>query len=413
MIGRASPLVLALGAFASCQTYDFEPVAPLAVAQTTQSRTIIARQKKPNMMILLDKSGSMALPINPADANCPVGCGSGSNLCPANCPTRISELRNAMDTFLTQNGTVARLGLTTFPSDSSCGASGAVRHEIPQSEDVASELQARADEVKASVLSLRHSGAGGYSENEVIGGTPTSFSLDFLGGYAPLQNPERADFVLLLTDGLPNCNPDNPNKCVDAASCRCTLGGGGCGTDTSAPYCTKGCLDQTGVVTSVSGLRSKEVRTIVVGFGADTGAGDGPIVLNAMAEAGGFARACPNGTNAECGTSNSCDPSTKLCGKKFYQASDGAELSAALKDIGDLLKNQNICEFVLEATPTDARFISVLVDGQALTRDDATTWTYSSVGGDKVILLGKYCDALKASTVQTPVKVEIRVVETL
>jgi len=39
---------------AGCQTYDFEPVQPLAVAQTTQKYTTIAQSKKPNMLLLVD-----------------------------------------------------------------------------------------------------------------------------------------------------------------------------------------------------------------------------------------------------------------------------------------------------------------------------------------------------------------------
>jgi hypothetical protein len=45
-------VVLATG----CQTYDFEPVEPLAVAQTTESRSIKARAPKPNLMLLVDTS---------------------------------------------------------------------------------------------------------------------------------------------------------------------------------------------------------------------------------------------------------------------------------------------------------------------------------------------------------------------
>jgi hypothetical protein len=228
-----------------------------------------------------------------------------------------------------------------------------------------------------------------------------------------VADPNRADFVLLLTDGLPNCNPSNSSNCLNAAACKCTTTN--CGTDTSAPFCTLGCLDQGGAVAAVNDLRTKDIRTIVVGFGADFGlGGDGPLVLNAMAEAGGFARGCPGGLDSECGgASNPCDQTTKLCTQKFYQAANGAALAAALQDISNLIKNVDICEFVLESTPTDQRFISVIVNGTALNRDDTTTWTYSEVGGARVRILGQYCDDLKASTVQNPVKVEIRVIETL
>jgi hypothetical protein len=408
---RAVVIALAAVASAGCQTYDFEPVVPLAVAQTTQARTIVAKQQKPNMMILLDKSGSMAAPIDSTNPNCP-GTSCPGPSCPANCPTRISELRSAMQTFLSGNGNVARMGLTAYPTDPTCGAPSAVRIDTSTSNDVDSELQATATQINQAIQAIGITGSQPPgSTNEVGGGTPTGPSLNFLGTYTPLQDPNRADFILLLTDGLPNCNPSNSNNCINATACKCTTSS--CGTDTSAPFCTLGCLDQGGAVSAVADLRTKDILTIVVGFGADTGAGDGPLVLNAMAEAGGFARACPNGTNAECGSNNTCDQATRLCQKKFYQASNGAELAAALADISDLIKNTNVCEFDLTATPADPRFISVLFDGTNLTRDDTTTWTYTQVGGDKVTILGQYCDKLRTSTPQNPVKIEIRVVETL
>ncbi|HSP77727.1 MAG TPA: VWA domain-containing protein, partial [Myxococcaceae bacterium] len=68
-----SALVVGLlgGVFAAgCQTYDFEPVEPLALAQTTETRRIEARERKPNLMLLVDTSGSMTDPVDPADPDC-------------------------------------------------------------------------------------------------------------------------------------------------------------------------------------------------------------------------------------------------------------------------------------------------------------------------------------------------------
>src|SRR5688500_14189138 len=158
-------------------------------------------------------------------------------------------------------------------------------------------------------------------------GTSTGDSLKFLGGYAPLAYPApkfaREDFIVLLTDGLPNCNSNNANSCT-SSSCRCTLTPATSCTPSS--ICTQGCLDKDHSAAQVTELRKKNIRTIVIGFGADTASGDGPDTLNAMAENGGFARSCPNGTSAECGSGNTCDTATGLCGRKFYQASSAADL---------------------------------------------------------------------------------------
>src|SRR5262249_35085856 len=151
-------------------------------------------------------------------------------------------------------------------------------------------------------------------------GTPTALSLTFLGTLNELNDPQREDFILLLTDGLPNCNPNNAKNC-NVGMCTCTL------NPTTAcapgqPFCTLGCLDDDGSVQAIRDLRDATkhaggIRTIVVGFGSDTASGGD--VLNAMAVAGGFQRTCPSGNDSECGSSNTCLP-TKVCAKAYYQA---------------------------------------------------------------------------------------------
>jgi hypothetical protein len=53
-------LGLAMGIAAGCQVYDFEPVTPLSVAQDARTVPLAFNRPKPNLMILEDKSGSMA-----------------------------------------------------------------------------------------------------------------------------------------------------------------------------------------------------------------------------------------------------------------------------------------------------------------------------------------------------------------
>jgi hypothetical protein len=198
--------------------------------------------------------------------------------------------------------------------------------------DLDSALQAKADEVRTAVQAIGITGsAAPGSFNEVGGGTPTGPSLTFLNSHLPLQDTTRANYVLLLTDGLPNCNASNTNNCTAPTSCRCTTTS--CGSDLSAPFCTLGCLDQAGASSAVSALRGRNIRTVVVGFGADTTSGDAPLVLNELANAGGLARTCPNGTSAECGPGGSCDVPLRLCTRRYYQAANASELQAVLAEI--------------------------------------------------------------------------------
>ncbi len=392
----------------ACQVYDFEPVTPIAITQTTQTKNVVARNLKPNLMILVDKSGSMNTPLNPSSPACG-GCSGAS--CPATCPTRISELRTAMGQFLTTSSTVARMGLAFFPNEdaafqpSGCAPTRDISVQLPaaNSNDTdTTPLTMTAGQVNMRIQSLG-------STIPVVGGTPTAPSLSFLGSYAGLLDDKdnRQDFVLLLTDGLPNCNAANPLACnsmpVPPANL-CTLGANCVG-----PYCRAGYLDKDGVVTSVKQLRSRNVNTIVVGFGADFASPEALDVLNSMAAEGGFGRKCPMGTNAECGSNNTCLPS-KFCQKQFYAAANATELAQALADIQNLIGNGDPCLFDLSDKPTDDRFLAVIINGQTTVKGP-NTWSLLPSGG--VQFAGQLCDRVKTSTTAEPLKVEFRIVSTL
>lgn len=405
---RPVALLTLMLAVASCQTYDFERVVPLAVAQTTDKTIVASKRLKPNVMLLVDNSGSMLLPTNPSAAGCPAGCGTNSsNQCPGTCPTRVSELKSAMATFLQNSGTIARLGVSVFPTDPQCKPASNIDVQLPapSSTDTGTDsaLTMTAQQVNARVQALLPSG-----------GTPTGSSLEFLGTYGGLNdtNDFRDDFVLLLTDGLPNCNDTNPNQlCQCGATCT-AMQTNACACTTStcgSALCAKGCLDQDGAVANVKSLKQKGIRTIVVGFGADLVGGAGPVVLNAMAKEGGFPRECPNGTDAECGGSvGSCNTATKQCLTSFFQASNGAELAAALRKISESFQGDP-CVFALSSRPSDPRYLSVVIDNQSVA---AGTTTYSyDFNSNKVTFLGDLCTRLTTSTTQNPVNVEFRIVE--
>jgi hypothetical protein len=405
---------------ASCQTYDFERVVPLAVGQTTQNEVIASKRLKPNVMLLVDNSGSMLLPTDSTNPACPSGCGTSSaNQCPPQCPTRVSELKSAMATFLQTSGTIARLGVTVFPTDNLCKPASNIDVGLPtpSSSDDGTDntLNTNATQVNQRIQALTP-----------LGGTPTGASLEFLGNYGGVNdnNDFRDDFVLLLTDGLPNCNDANPNAlctCQTAGNCSQTQTNScSCTTSTCmTALCAKGCLDYSeradgsydpaiGAVAAVRALRAKGIRTIVVGFGKDLAGGQGPKVLNAMAQEGGFGRECPNGTNAECGSNNTCNTTTKICSSSFFQAANGTELAEALRKISESFQGDP-CEFTLSARPSDPRYLSVVIDGQAVA-SGAMTFSYD-FNTNKVLFTGDLCTRLKTSTTQNPVAVEFRIVE--
>src|SRR5262249_18042702 len=112
----SSAALVAIAVVTGCQTYDFEPVDPVVISQSTQIDQIVARARKPNVMLLVDTSASMRLPIDPTLPACQYGdagvCGEpGHAGCdPATCPSRWSELESSMGGFLADAGTLARYG---------------------------------------------------------------------------------------------------------------------------------------------------------------------------------------------------------------------------------------------------------------------------------------------------------------
>jgi hypothetical protein len=369
-------LGLAVGIAAGCQTYDFEPVTPLAVAQDARVVPLAFNRPKPNMMILEDKSGSMGSPVTPGG------------------PSKIDVLKQVMGDFLTNNPTVARVGLTKFPN-SACAPS--------TSPDVLSPVPpGSAGDADPVLIAASQSANTALQTLTPEGGTPTAGSLKFLDDNPTLvADPTRDNFVLLLTDGLPNCNPN-----LDGSSCVCTS------TANNAPPCSNtDCLDNVAAVSTITTLQSDHgIKTIVIGFGGDVVGGIAQTTLEAMAEAGGFVRKCPN-TNQSCGTNNPCNLATALCSKQYFEATDGQALADALAEIGSSL-TQESCKYNLVDVPSDPSLISVVVNGTPYL-PGPDTWRYDPPPANQVVFQGKLCDQIKGNTPDNPVRLEIRLLKVL
>jgi hypothetical protein len=373
--------LLALAAFAAaCQTYDFEPVDPLAISQRTEKVLVTARAGKPNVMLVVDKSGSMLFPVDPSNPNCPANCGPppGNTPCPSNCPTRLSDMKAAMGPFLSQSGSLARFGLTGFPvptsADPFCPAGQLVRDIPDVPNDDPALLQSAASQVNDAIQQIAPAG-----------GTPTAATLRTLLDLPTLLDPDRRNIVLLLTDGLPNCNGQ-----LDRQTCICV--------STGATPCDNSlnCLDRDNSVAAVTSLRQKGIDTIVIGFGSDTGGALAFPTLTAMAEAGGFQR--------------------------FYQAADGAALTQILAELTAYF-DETPCTYTFSASdaPTNPSaciagapdcFIVAYVNGEKQTLGAA--WNYSEPNGvPTVTFTGSACTLLENSTLREPVDVQIQLLQTL
>ena len=377
----------ALAAVAACQTYDFEPVEPLALAKTSQVKKVVARKSKPNLMLLVDKSGSMM----------------------EETPTRISELQRAMvgtsaDGFLTNpaTATVGRMGLAVFPNataSNACAAGKMIYDIVNAPTDDEAALSTASQQIAGFIQGMSQNAPN--PDQQVNGGTPTAATLALLGTLPSLNTEDRDDFIVLLTDGLPNCNP-----ALDRTTCTCVDGTAQCSDN-------RNCLDQSAAVSQISTLAARGIRTIVVGFGSSTAGSLAAPPLNAMAEAGGMPRKClkVDGSRdaALCG-SESCDAATNVCSTRFYKAKNATELAQALQQITVLVGAGNPCEYALDAVPSRKELLQVSVDG-AVVSAGADTFDYD--GGSKVKFQGALCTKLLGATPNNPVNVEFGIIQSL
>lgn len=182
---------------------------------------------KPNVMLLVDRSGSMA---EPAD------CGLAS------CSSKWEQLLS-LGVYLAEAKQLVCLGLAVFPSPehNGCEVSGGIL--VPLSCD---------DKVDERIMdAIARVRPGGM--------TPVAAALDEVRRFGNLTDPERDHTVIVLTDGKPNCS--------------CTSSDVACERDAA--------------VAAVSRLENSDppVDIDVIGFGAS--AQDAHETLDAMAQAAG------------------------------------------------------------------------------------------------------------------------------
>jgi hypothetical protein len=183
-----------------------------------------------NFLIVLDRSGSM-------EEKLPAG------------PTKWSLATAAVKSVTTKNQSSIRFGLSLFPGAAKCSEGTS---PVPVGDNTAAMV--------SQALPVTATGSG----------TPIGAALLLASKRAELTDMTRANFVLLVTDGMENCSGDP--------------------------------------VAAVKAMAARGVKTYVVGFGADVDA----TRLGQLAVEGGTAR---------------------LGGTKYYQADDQATLDTAFSQI--------------------------------------------------------------------------------
>jgi hypothetical protein len=325
----------------ACQSYNMEGVDPQTLIAVEEYGTFTAG-RPPALLIVQDRSGSMEICFGSSGGGGNQKCNSVTGSVEMDGTSRMHVAQRVMTNAVGSHGGEVLFGLVLYgvEGDASCG----------DPLEIASPGLDTVDTV-----------VNAYETHDAIvnpvGGTPTTAALR--AAYDSLVDPatgkvkmaDRDNYVVLVTDGLMNCNAAHAMPCVCAQE-------GGCPDASGGPDLQFGeegmlldgrfCLDDDESIAAVRELRQAGVKTFVIGLGesfAGGGADLGVASLNALAEAGGVAR---DG------------------GEKFYSAANEQELETALDDIIAAIVVP--CEYELDGPVCDGRLLSIemSIDGEAV-----------------------------------------------
>jgi hypothetical protein len=202
-----------------------------------------------------------------------------------------------------------------------------------------------------------------------VGGTPTAATLASL--IHPLTQLSGKTFVILATDGAPNCNTDETS--CNAAACTlniesdypCSPTTQSCCDPSVTPGSTgENCIDQDATASSITALKNAGILTYVIGIpGSEAYAA----ALDQFAEAGG--------------TSRGSEP-------QYYAAttSDETAIQTTLSTVA--AKIVGSCTITLSAAPPDPSLVNVYFDETLVAQDPANGWV---INGATVTLEGTSC----------------------
>jgi hypothetical protein len=202
------------------------------------------------------------------------------------------------------------------------------------------------------------------------GGTPTGSTLELVR--TKLANLPGHRYVILATDGAPNCNP-NASCGVD----RCQLNvenRPGCPKEGPRNCCEppdgyrENCTDSPSTLSAISSLKVMGIPVFVVGL---PGAAEYSSLLEEMAVTGGTALATS---------------------PRYFAVNAASEdvMLAALKKVA--AKITGTCTFDLKEAPADPALVNVYMDDAALPYEPVNGWT---IDGTTVTLVGSSCERVK------------------
>jgi hypothetical protein len=274
-------------------------------------------RKPADIMLVLDRSASMEYSIT-ADCYCAAGTTSPGTPCPdtTSCKTRWSALKPAVSATLA-NSNYVNWGLKYFPTGTGNASNCAVSRTVEV---------AVAPESAAAVQTQVNSATFALS-------TPTKQALVEATNYLKSLADTNKKFILLATDGEPNC--------------------GGSPASIST-------VDVEGAATAAEDAKNAGFPVYVVGIGPNLAN------LSKIAEKGGTT--------------------------DYYPVTTPEQLVEALSSIS---KTVGSCTFTSSKEPPDPENVAVYVNKQRVERSNDEGWMYGA-SEQEIVLTGIFCEKITA-----------------
>jgi hypothetical protein len=311
------------------------------------ARSKTATKVAPDILILLDRSGSMNDNIS-SQMCLPDGGGIGGPATGCGAASKWALTVPAITQVVSETDADVNWGLKFFPDN----AAGVCNVSSTNAVDVGPGNSAA---IATAIMGATSANGGVVGYN----GTPTRAATSAAATYLATLADKSPKFILLATDGIPTCS---------------AAGTGGATGGASAD-------DTAGAVSAVTAAHTAGFPTFVVGIATGGGAAD--TTLGNMAKAGGLAQA---------GT-----PS-------YYPVTSLTELAAAIRT---LIGATATCTFQIGPAPTDdgttdLNHISVFGDGVEITRDQtkANGYDYVDASMQSIEVHGPLCDQIMSGAIR-------------
>lgn len=346
----------------SSVSLDTGGAPPASTENLCGNKLLRVLEERPNLYLVLDRSGSMTLPMDESQIT--------STL------TKYQASLEAIHDVLFAIGHRTAYGAALFPalgSSNNCSTGSSI-DAVTAGDSV---TYARHDLDGPHLTSLMEA----ISRFEPDGGTPTSATLTRL--IPLLTELEGKTSVILTTDGAPNCNDEascDASLCLPNIEAAPRLTSGTCDSNynccaSTAEYGPSSCIDESATLAPLAKLLDAGIKTYVIGL-PGTEAYQG--VMNAMARAGGAARQQILDT----------DP-------LYYRVEDAEELANTLKTI--VASISITCTVELDEAPPDWSKVNVYFDNGLVLMNDKDGW--QRVDQDTLELVGEQCELLKSGDV--------------